>query len=331
MRQSRRRSVSVASKIAPLLAGLAAGALAQAQSPELQFNVLYQCAGGQGFKVFSCTGRNDADLCEVQSYVNGQPAQRGASPRQQVMLLAGVCPAQSGTGPQPAAAAGSPPASADAQAGVGGFKPGDTARVATAGGWTEAKIVRARGNAYLVRVLGVEAWKTYPDELRRIGPLTDEDRSHGLYDLHEKVQVNFEGRWVDSEIIGEMGREYMVTLPGNRNGWTTAANLRRVVQSAPATPKAGVPPQPGLTSCAGKIEGRYATTGGGPGSIQIVFRSGQATLMEPLASEEFECWTGGDKIYLHKPGASADLDMPIDMNDDGTLQTPYGEIKKKGK
>ena len=38
----------------------------------------------------------------------------------------------------------------------------------------------------------------------------------------------------------------------------------------------------------------------------------------------------GEKIYLHKPGESTDTDMPIDINNEGTLDTPFGEIKKKG-
>jgi hypothetical protein len=37
----------------------------------------------------------------------------------------------------------------------------------------------------------------------------------------------------------------------------------------------------------------------------------------------------GDKIILHKPGQS-NLDMPISINNDGTLDTPMGEIRKKG-
>jgi hypothetical protein len=83
-----------------------------------------------------------------------------------------------------------------------------------------------------------------------------------------------------------------------------------------------------LTSCAGKIEGRYASSGSF-GSIQITFRSGKATMSAMGDEEVLECWMGGGKIYLHKPG-DPNLDMPIDINDDGTLQTPLGEIKKKG-
>ena len=36
-----------------------------------------------------------------------------------------------------------------------------------------------------------------------------------------------------------------------------------------------------------------------------------------------ECWVSGDKIILHKPGDSPHKDMPIDINSDGTLQTPW--------
>lgn len=36
-----------------------------------------------------------------------------------------------------------------------------------------------------------------------------------------------------------------------------------------------------------------------------------------------------EKIYLHALGQSADADMVI-YNNDGTLETPFGEIKKKG-
>ena len=46
--------------------------------------------------------------------------------------------------------------------------------------------------------------------------------------------------------------------------------------------------------------------------------------------EELECWMDRERIYLHKPGESTDADMPIDINNDGTLETPFGEIKKKG-
>ena len=66
------------------------------------------------------------------------------------------------------------------------------------------------------------------------------------------------------------------------------------------------------------------------GSFTIVFRSGKATMIDSGSNEEhFDCWTGGGKILLHQPGRD-NMDMPIDVNDDGTLQTPIGEIRTKG-
>ena len=44
----------------------------------------------------------------------------------------------------------------------------------------------------------------------------------------------------------------------------------------------------------------------------------------------YECWMGGGKIYLHKPGGGPIPDMPLDINNDGTLDSPAGELKKKG-
>jgi len=330
MYPAHRRWTSSVTRSAAVLAGLATSVPSLAQPPDIQFGAVYECPGGTGFKVFACAGTREGDPCEVQSYANGQPRERGQAPHQQVMLLIPVCRVQAAAGAQPGAGNAPSQPAASAQAGVGGFKAGDTVRVTTAGGWYEAKVVQVRGNAYLVRLGGTEVWKSYPDELRRIGPLTAEDRSYGLYDLHDKVQVNFEGRWIDSEIIGEMGKEYNVTLPGNRTAWATAANLRLIAQPVKAPPKAGVPPQPGLTSCAGKVEGRYSSSGG-VGMISIVFRSGKAMMQGVNGNDEFECWMGDGKIWLHKPGESRDTDMPIEMNDDGTLDTPLGEIKKKGK
>ena len=43
----------------------------------------------------------------------------------------------------------------------------------------------------------------------------------------------------------------------------------------------------------------------------------------------FDCWTAGDRILLHQP-AHPNMDMSIDINDDGSLQTPIGEIRRKG-
>ena len=292
-----------------------------AQDP--QIGNLYRCANGQsGLKVAKCSGANP-DVCDVELYRDGKLLNTVQLPKANLADLMRIC---MGSAP-PAAAA--PGAANSGQADANGFKIGDEVRAATAGGWYVGKILRANGDSYFVRIGGAEVWKVYPTELRRVGPLNDQDRARGLFEAGEKVQVNFEGRWVDSKIVTEMGMEYQVELPGNRTGWTTAQNLRRVAvaEKSPA-PKAGEPPRPGLTSCAGKIEGRYASAGGvGPG-LTIVFKSGKATLRMMGDDEEVECWMSGRKIFLHKPGEAED--MPIDINDDGTLDTPMGEIKKKG-
>ena len=116
-------------------------------------------------------------------------------------------------------------------------------------------------------------------------------------------------------------------------GWAKCSEVRPAsggtcAPAVAATGRAGAatPPRPGLVSCAGKFEGRYAPSTGLVG-LTIVFRSGKATLSGPLMDNEtFDCWTGGGKIILHKQGED---DLPIDINDDGTLDTPLGELKKK--
>jgi hypothetical protein len=88
------------------------------------------------------------------------------------------------------------------------------------------------------------------------------------------------------------------------------------------------PPRPGLISCAGKIEGRYSSAAG-LGGLTIEFRSGKATLKGPLVDDEVvDCWTTGTKIVLHNPKEPDDLEL--DINKDGSIDTPFGEIKKKG-
>jgi hypothetical protein len=219
-----------------------------------------------------------------------------------------------------------------AQADVNGFKVGDTVQVDTAFGWVDGQIVSAVGNEYRVRVLtGTVVSKTYPNEMHRKGAYTDRDHAVGLYDLHDRVQVLLQGQWIDGEVITTRALEYEVQLPGNRSVWASGGNIRFVAaKAAPAAAKGGVPPKAGFTSCSGKIEGRYATTGGF-GNFQITFRSGKATIAAGLGDDEvMECWMMGDKVILHKPGEPSATDMPIDVNLDGSLQTPLGEIKKKG-
>jgi hypothetical protein len=220
--------------------------------------------------------------------------------------------------------------SAPAQMASTGIKIGDAVEVVTGFGWTPAQVIAINGNSYRVLVLGQQVSKDYPIEVRRIGGATAQDHANGQYRLGDAVQVNLQGRWIDSKIVTELGMEYQVELPGSRTAWVRPQNLRPAAAAASAAaPKVGGPPTSRMTSCAGKIEGRYATTGNF-GSFTITFRSGKATMTDVGGNDEaFECWMMGEKLLLHQPGRS-NLDMPIDINNDGTLQTPLGEIKKKG-
>jgi len=244
-----------------------------------------------------------------------------------LMLLAvtAAVSAQSPTPPKTGAGRAAAPVDAN------GFRIGDVVEINTGQGWMKGTILSANGNVYRVHSqIGIDTTKLYPDEVRRIGPLTPKDRAAGQYNLHDAVQVNVNGTWVDGQIITVLGLEYEVQLPGRRTVWANAQTMRLgTAPPKPAAPKTGSPPKPGLTSCAGKIEGRYASTGGFA-TMTIVFRSGKAVMRLPYSQEddELECWMGGGKVYLHKPGESQD--MALDINDDGTLQSPLGELKRKG-
>jgi hypothetical protein len=300
-------------------------AMLAAQASSLTFGVLYTCPAGQRLKVFSCAGAAATAACDVQAFTGAQPGQRGPAPRGQVMAMVQICHLQT-----PAEAQADARGGATAPAGSNGIAVGENIEVTTAAGWTPARVLAINGNSYRVLVNGVQVNKDYPAEVRRVGAATAQDHANGQYRLGDRVQVNVQGRSIEGKIVAELGQEYQVELPGNRTVWANPQNLRPAAPApAAAAPKTGVPPKPGLVSCAGKIEGRYAT-GGNFGSFTITFRSGKATMTDVGGTEEvFECWTGGEKIYLHKP-QNPNLDMPIDINNDGTLQTPLGEIKKKG-
>jgi hypothetical protein len=297
----------------------------QGQS-EVKLGVIYQCTGDAQLRVFSCAGPKPTDVCEAELRLPGQQAQRGPITRQQLGVLLGNCGSgDSAPGNTPDAAANEPDRN--------GFKIGDEVRAATAGGWYQAKIVQRNGDSYRVRFnASTEAWKSYPGELRRTGPLNDMDRARGLFDMKERVQVNVEGKWVDGVVVGEMGMDYNVEIPGNRTVWASGQQMRRVAVAEPAAAKPGTPPRAGLKQCADKFNGRWSPGGGGGGpTFQLTLRSGKASLQEMSGTTELECWSDGERLYLHKVGETADQDMPLEINQDGTLDTPFGEVKRKGK
>ncbi len=223
--------------------------------------------------------------------------------------------------------------------GGGGFKAGDRVRV-LASGWQDATVLQVRGSSYLVRLdNGIEVSKSWPIEVRRQGKLTAADHAAGQWDLHEHVQVLVNGRWMEGEIVGQSYNRYTVQLPGertvaidgDRTVETGAENLRAsTAPPPPAARPAGQAPKAGLASCAGKYEGRWEHVSG-MGGMTVVFRSGKVTVTGGLgAPEEFECWISGGHIALYQAGSSTPFSLGFDVNNDGTIQTPLGAIKKMG-
>jgi hypothetical protein len=337
-------------------------ASAPAQTPALQMNVVYVCTDGQSFKVFSC---NDATgACDYQNYKKGQAYQRGEALRVQLAaLLPAKCHAQTPAeaqadphrgeippAPSPFKARSAAPAAPAAPAnqaptqsgpGAGGFKVGDTVRVLV-DGWQEATVMEVHGRSYLVHLPnGINVSKMWPFEIHRVGKLTAEDHTAGQYDLHDRVQVLVNGKWMEGEIRGQNNvNMYDIKVPGVDTGFgsdivnTTPDNIRMSTTPAPPPPAQraeGQPPKPGLVSCAGKYEGRWEHVSG-MGGMKVVFRSGKATITEGLGGEmPFDCFTGDGKVVFYKAGSFKPFSYDFDINDDGTLQTPLGAIKRMGK
>lgn len=327
-----------------------------AQAPALQMNVVYVCTDGQSFKVFSCNDTNGA--CDYQNYKKGQAFQRGEALRVQlVALLPAKCHAQSpdeaksdphrGEIPpapspfkaRPSGGSSASPEAVSSQAGPGGFKVGDTVRVLV-DGWQEARIMQVHGRSYVVHLPnGVDVSKLWPIEIRRVGKLTAEDHAAGQYDLHDRVQVLVNGRWMEGEIRGQNLNMYDIKVAGVDTGFgsdivnTTPENIRMSTSPAPAAPArraAGQAPKAGLVSCAGKYEGRWEHVSG-MGGMKVVFRSGKATITEGLGGDmPFDCFTGDGKVVFYKAGSFKPFSYDFDINNDGTLQTPLGAIKKMG-
>jgi hypothetical protein len=178
-------------------------------------------------------------------------------------------------------------------------------------------------------------------------PAAAPNRPGGKFQENDHVKVNIRGQgWMDGQIVGInhgiMEDEYKVQVPSKGVALASPQDMRFVsVGLPPGTVPPGQPPKPGLVSCAGKFEGRYASAAGTPGMVTVVFRSGKADVTTPdmvgsadgltamQSTHHAECWTGGGKIYLNwLDGPNADF--PMDINDDGTLDTPFGEIRKKG-
>jgi hypothetical protein len=216
---------------------------------------------------------------------------------------------------------------------------GDRVRVLI-DGWQEATVIQVHGPSYVVHLPnGIDVSKLWPMEVRRVGKLTAEDHAVGQYDLHDRVQVLVNSRWMEGEIRGQNLNMYDIKVPGVDTGFgsdivnTTPENIRMSTTAPPPPPAqraAGQAPKPGLTSCAGKYEGRWEHVSG-MGGMTVIFRSGKATISEGLGGEmPFDCFTGDGKVVFYKAGSFTPFSYDFDINNDGTLQTPLGAIKKMG-
>ncbi|MBM4187949.1 MAG: hypothetical protein FJ206_11645 [Gemmatimonadetes bacterium] len=210
-----------------------------------------------------------------------------------------------------------------------GMNPGDTITVATGQGFVLAIVTAREGHVFRARIInGPEVTKRYPAEVRRRGKSTAYDRANGVYEVGDRIRVLYQGKWIDSEVIDGMGMEYRVALPGNLAVWAKPDQIQFVSEAPPpAVAKAGEPPRPGLVSCAGKVEGRYAGDGTMP--MQMTFRSGKVTFSLMGETKTRECWYGDGKLFVTMMGEEGALEL--DLNDDGSLQGPFGELKKKAK
>jgi hypothetical protein len=61
----------------------------------------------------------------------------------------------------------------------------------------------------------------------------------------------------------------------------------------------------------------------------MTFRSGKVTISMMGENQSGDCWFGDGKIFLTMPGEEGA--MELDLNDDGSLQGPMGELKKKAR
>jgi hypothetical protein len=132
---------------------------------------------------------------------------------------------------------------------------------------------------------------------------------------------------------------YEVKVPGYHGDFdtdlvsTTPENIRMSTTPAPPPPAqraAGQPPKPGYVSCVGKYEGRWESTTGQAGN-QVIFRSGKVTVTEAFQRvPDLDCFIGEGKVSLYKAGSFTPFTQPMEINNDGTLQTELGAIKKMG-
>jgi hypothetical protein len=136
--------------------------------------------------------------------------------------------------------------------------------------------------------------------------------------------------WIQVRILEIRGNQYRIQYMDRSNMWVKASNLRRPTAVATRSGAGSVPPG-GATksdagSCAGKLDGTFADQ---LGLLSIVFRSGKATVTQPLAGTyEADCRIQGNRIVLQ--GARAKDNLVLTRKDDRTLEDrDAGTITRK--
>jgi hypothetical protein len=143
---------------------------------------------------------------------------------------------------------------------------------------------------------------------------------------------------MEGEARGQNLNLYSIKVPGYHGDFdsdlvsATPENIRISNTPAPPPPAkraAGQAPKTGLVSCGNKYDGRWEQI---PGGMRIVFRGGNATISEPTGfSKQYECFLGDGQIMFFEAGSFNPVEyLTLLPNNDGTLQSQLGPLKKMG-
>ncbi len=196
-------------------------------------------------------------------------------------------------------------------------------------GFVLAIVTGREQHEFKVRIInGPEVFKRYLEHVRRRGKPNAYDHANGIYEVGDRIKASTKASGSTAGSSRGMGMEYQVELRGDMMVWAKPEQIRFVSDAPPpAVAKAGKAPRPGLVSCAGKVEGRCAADGNVP--MQITFRSGKVTVSMMGENQAGDCWWGEGKLFISIPGEEGLIEL--DLNDDGSLQGPFGGLKKKAK
>jgi hypothetical protein len=282
------------------LLAIAAGLASAPAQPAFQFDVVYSCSSGRSkLKVLSCAGNSDAHSCDVQ-YLDNTAAQglgaRIAAPRKQVEELLATCAIQR------------PPAKTETAPAQSQPRPAPQSQREPPAAAQPPQAARKQQP-----VPSAPAPPRQPDNLLHVG------------DVAEARFMNA-GQWQKLRIMDIQGNRALVQFfSSGAQGWTD--EIRRVAPPKPAQTAASPAAKTPGTPCGAKLEGRWSGTST---PLTIEFRSGKARISAMVLGEEVaDCFISGDQIILRKAGERED--MILRLNDDGTMDTPFGEIRKKGK